>query len=66
VLVAGLVVANRAPSLEPFALERNLGAAVALASLPPSYHSLLRFPALSLLLAWSLERHGAHLPSAGC
>jgi uncharacterized membrane protein YvlD (DUF360 family) len=30
VLVAWVLVANRAPSLEPFALERNLAAAVAL------------------------------------
>jgi len=54
VLVAWLVVANRAPSLEPFALERNLGAAVALGLLPPflSFASC-DFRALSLLLAWS-------------
>ena len=58
VLVAWLVVANRAPSLEPFALERNLGAAVALglfAAVP--IIRFLRFPGPLLaagLVGWSV------------
>jgi hypothetical protein len=58
VLVAWLVVANRAPSLEPFALERNLAGAVALglfAAVP--IIRFLRFPGPLLaagLVGWSV------------
>lgn len=58
VLVAWLVVANRAPSLEPFALERNLAAAVTLglfAAVPVIRFLRLPGPLLaSGLLAWSI------------
>jgi len=58
VLVAWLVVANRAPSLEPFALERNLAAAVTLglfAAVPVLRFLRLPGPLLSSgLIAWSI------------
>lgn len=58
VLVTWLVVANRAPNLEPFALERNLGAAVALglfAAVPVIRFLRLPGPLLaSGLIAWSI------------
>ena len=58
VLVAWLVVANRAPSLEPFALERNLAAVVALglfAAVPVLRFLRLPGPLLaSGLIAWSI------------
>ena len=58
VLVAWLVVANRAPSLEQFALDRNLAAAVALglfAAVPVLRFLRLPGPLLaSGLVAWSI------------
>jgi uncharacterized membrane protein YvlD (DUF360 family) len=58
VLVAWLVIANRAPSLEPFALERNLAAAVALglfAAVPVLRFLRLPGPLLAAgLIAWSI------------
>jgi hypothetical protein len=58
VLVAWLVVANRAPNLEQFALERNLAAAVALglfAAIPVLRFLRLPGPLLaSSLVAWSI------------
>jgi uncharacterized membrane protein YvlD (DUF360 family) len=58
VLVAWLVIANRAPNLEAFALERNLAASVVLglfAAVP--IIRFLRFPGPLLasgLIAWSI------------
>jgi hypothetical protein len=58
VLVAWLVLANRAPSLEPFALERNLAAAVTLglfAAVPVLRFLRLPGPLLAAgLIAWSI------------
>jgi len=58
VLVAWLFVANRAPSLEPLALERNLAASVALglfAAVPVIRFLRLPGPLLaSGLIAWSI------------
>jgi len=58
VLVAWLVIANRAPNLEPFALERNLAGAVALglfASVPVLRFLRLPGPLLAAgLIAWSI------------
>ena len=58
VLVAWLVVANRAPSLEQFALDRNLAGAVALglfAAVPVLRFLRLPGPLLaSGLVAWSI------------
>jgi hypothetical protein len=58
VLVAWLVVANRVPNLEQFALERNLAAAVALglfAAIPVLRFLRLPGPLLaSSLIAWSI------------
>jgi uncharacterized membrane protein YvlD (DUF360 family) len=58
VLVAWLFVANRAPALERFALERNIVAAVALvlfASIPILRFLRLPGPLLaSSLIAWSI------------
>lgn len=58
VLVAWVVVANRAPSLEVFALERNIAAAVALglfAAVPVLRFLRLPGPLLaSSLIAWSM------------
>ena len=58
VLVAWLVVANRAPSLEAFALERNLAGAVVLglfAAIPVIRFMRLPGPLLaSGLIAWSI------------
>jgi uncharacterized membrane protein YvlD (DUF360 family) len=58
VLVAWLVVANRAPSLEQFALDRNLAAAVALglfAAVPVLRFLRLPGPLLaSGLVAWTI------------
>jgi uncharacterized membrane protein YvlD (DUF360 family) len=58
VLVTWLVVANRAPSLEPFALERNLAAAVVLslfAAVPVIRFLRLPGPLLAAgLIAWSI------------
>jgi hypothetical protein len=58
VLVAWLVVANRVPNLEPFALERNLAGAVALglfAAVPVLRFLRLPGPLLAAgLIAWSI------------
>jgi len=58
VLVAWVVVANRAPSLEVFALERNIAAAVALglfAAVPVLRFLRLPGPLLaSSLIAWCM------------
>jgi uncharacterized membrane protein YvlD (DUF360 family) len=58
ILVAWLVVANRAPSVEPFALERNLAGAVALglfAAVPVLRFLRLPGPLLAAgLIAWSI------------
>jgi hypothetical protein len=58
VLVVWLFVANRVPSLEPFALERNLGGSVALglfAAVPVIRFLRLPGPLLaSGLIAWSI------------
>ena len=58
VLVAWVFVANRAPALEPFALERNIAAAVALglfAAVPVLRFLRLPGPLLaSSLIAWSI------------
>ena len=58
VLVAWVFVANRAPALEPFALERNIAAAVALglfAAVPVLRFLRLPGPLLaSSLVAWSI------------
>jgi uncharacterized membrane protein YvlD (DUF360 family) len=58
VLVAWLFLANRVPDLEPFALERNLAAAVALglfAAVPVIRFLRLPGPLLAAgLIAWSI------------
>jgi hypothetical protein len=58
VLIAWVLVANRAPSLEPFALERNLAASVALcafAAVPVLRFRRLPGPLLSSgLVGWSV------------
>ena len=58
VLVAWVFVANRAPALEPFALERNIAAAAALglfAAVPVLRFLRLPGPLLaSSLVAWSI------------
>jgi len=58
VLITWLVIANRAPSLESFALERNLAAAVVLglfAAVPVLRFLRLPGPLLAAgLIAWSI------------